>query len=117
MTHLFVLFRHTQTKSLVGASEEVFEGRIASLIALSAPRLVRCGEFGHATIIKVYYSIEEEVKNNSKEEQENEEQGCGRCGDKQTLTLLITILSFSARYVVCHFNTSAGVFEHSLRHN
>lgn len=48
------ILREGKMVALVGASEEVFEGKIASLIALSAPRLVRCGEFGHATIIKVH---------------------------------------------------------------
>ena len=42
---------------LVGASEEVFEGQIASLVALSAPRIVRCGDFGHATVIKIFSNM------------------------------------------------------------
>ena len=49
--------REGKMVSLIGADPKVFEGRIASLIALSAPRLVRCGEFGHATIIKIWSNI------------------------------------------------------------
>ena len=43
--------------ALVGADPAVFEGRIADLVALSAPRIIRCGEFGHATIIKIFSNI------------------------------------------------------------
>merc|ERR1719160_2040369 len=43
--------------TLVGADPEVFDGTIADLIALSAPRMVRCGTFGHATIIKIFSNI------------------------------------------------------------
>jgi len=42
---------------LVGADKVVFDGEIADLVALSAPRIVRCGEFGHATIIKIFSNI------------------------------------------------------------
>ena len=51
------LLRAGKMVTLVGADPEVFEGRIASLVALSAPRIVRCGEFGHATIIKIFSNI------------------------------------------------------------
>lgn len=51
------LLRAGKMVTLVGAEPEVFEGEIASLIALSAPRIVRCGKFGHATIIKIYSNI------------------------------------------------------------
>ena len=51
------LLRAGKMVSLIGADPAVFEGRIASLIALSAPRLVRCGQFGHATIIKIHSNI------------------------------------------------------------
>lgn len=38
--------------ALVGADEETFN-RVTPLISLSAPRIVRCGEFGHETVIKI----------------------------------------------------------------
>jgi len=38
--------------ALVGSEEAVFE-RVKPLIALSAPRIVRCGEFGHETVVKI----------------------------------------------------------------
>eukprot|EP00435_Cladocopium_sp_Y103_P010676 s1111_g2.t1 len=38
--------------SLVGADEETFK-RVEPLIALSAPRIVRCGDFGHETVVKI----------------------------------------------------------------
>jgi len=38
--------------ALVGADEETFE-RVKPLISLSAPRIVRCGEFGHETVVKI----------------------------------------------------------------
>ena len=51
------ILREGKMVTLVGADPEVFEGEIASLVALSAPRIVRCGEFGHATIIKIFSNI------------------------------------------------------------
>ena len=51
------ILRAGKMVTLVGAEEEVFEGRIASLVALSAPRIVRCGTFGHATIVKIFSNI------------------------------------------------------------
>ena len=41
----------------MGADPKVFDGQIADLVALSAPRIVRCGEFGHATVIKIYSNV------------------------------------------------------------
>jgi len=38
--------------SLVGTDDETFE-RVKDLISLSAPRIVRCGEFGHETVVKI----------------------------------------------------------------
>jgi len=38
--------------ALVGAEEDVFD-RVKPLISLSAPRIVRCGEFGHETVVKI----------------------------------------------------------------
>jgi 3-hydroxyisobutyrate dehydrogenase len=38
--------------ALVGADEDTFE-RVKPLISLSAPRIVRCGEFGHETVVKI----------------------------------------------------------------
>eukprot|EP00913_Durusdinium_trenchii_P018077 g16986.t1 len=38
--------------SLVGADEETFQ-RVKPLIALSAPRIIRCGDFGHETVVKI----------------------------------------------------------------
>jgi len=38
--------------ALVGADEATFE-RVRPLISLSAPRIVRCGEFGHETVVKI----------------------------------------------------------------
>uniref|UniRef100_A0A7S1WDH5 3-hydroxyisobutyrate dehydrogenase n=1 Tax=Alexandrium catenella TaxID=2925 RepID=A0A7S1WDH5_ALECA len=38
--------------ALVGAEEETFE-QVKHLISLSAPRIVRCGEFGHETVVKI----------------------------------------------------------------
>mmetsp|Transcript_93634 Transcript_93634/g.166607 ORF Transcript_93634/g.166607 Transcript_93634/m.166607 type:complete len:374 (+) Transcript_93634:67-1188(+) len=38
--------------ALVGADEETFQ-RVKPLISLSAPRIVRCGEFGHETVVKI----------------------------------------------------------------
>ena len=51
------ILREGKMVTLVGADPAVFEGQIASLVALSAPRIVRCGAFGHATIIKIYSNI------------------------------------------------------------
>merc|ERR1712137_877164 len=51
------ILRAGKMVTLVGADPAVFEGDIASLVALSAPRIVRCGEFGHATIIKIFSNI------------------------------------------------------------
>ncbi len=49
--------REGKMVTLVGADPAVFEGKIAELVALSAPRIVRCGDFGHATIIKIFSNI------------------------------------------------------------
>jgi len=38
--------------SLVGCDDETFQ-RVKPLISLSAPRIVRCGEFGHETVVKI----------------------------------------------------------------
>lgn len=51
------ILREGKMVTLVGADPKVFEGTIADLISLSAPRIVRCGEFGHATIIKIFSNI------------------------------------------------------------
>jgi len=51
------ILREGKMVTLVGADPTVLEGRIAELIALSAPRIVRCGEFGHATIIKIFSNM------------------------------------------------------------
>lgn len=51
------ILRAGKMVTLVGADPAVFEGQIADLVALSAPRIVRCGEFGHATIIKIFSNI------------------------------------------------------------
>jgi hypothetical protein len=51
------ILREGKMVTLVGADPAVFEGPIAALVALSAPRIVRCGEFGHATIIKIFSNI------------------------------------------------------------
>jgi 3-hydroxyisobutyrate dehydrogenase len=51
------ILREGKMVTLVGADPAVFEGDIAKLVALSAPRIVRCGEFGHATIIKIFSNI------------------------------------------------------------
>jgi len=51
------ILRAGKMVTLVGAEPEVFEGEIANLVALSAPRIVRCGTFGHATIIKIFSNI------------------------------------------------------------
>ena len=51
------ILRAGKMVTLVGASPEVFDGQIADLVALSAPRIVRCGTFGHATIIKIFSNI------------------------------------------------------------
>jgi 3-hydroxyisobutyrate dehydrogenase len=51
------ILREGKMVTLVGAAPEVLEGQIAELIALSAPRIVRCGEFGHATVIKIFSNI------------------------------------------------------------
>jgi hypothetical protein len=51
------ILRAGKMVTLVGATPEVFEGKISDLVALSAPRIVRCGEFGHATIIKIFSNI------------------------------------------------------------
>ncbi len=42
---------------LVGAADDVFDGPIEELVALSAPRIVRCGAFGHATVIKLFSNM------------------------------------------------------------
>ena len=51
------ILRAGKMVTLVGADPDVFEGQIADLVALSAPRIVRCGTFGHATIIKIFSNI------------------------------------------------------------
>lgn len=51
------ILREGKMVAFVGADPSVFEGTIAELIALSAPRMVRCGEFGHATIIKIFSNM------------------------------------------------------------
>jgi 3-hydroxyisobutyrate dehydrogenase len=51
------ILREGKMVTLVGADPAVFEGEIAALVALSAPRIVRCGEFGHATIIKIFSNV------------------------------------------------------------
>ncbi|CAJ1377324.1 unnamed protein product [Effrenium voratum] len=38
--------------ALVGADEETFQ-QVKPLISLSAPRIIRCGEFGHETVVKI----------------------------------------------------------------
>jgi len=38
--------------SLVGAEDETFQ-QVKDLISLSAPRIVRCGQFGHETVVKI----------------------------------------------------------------
>eukprot|EP00927_Polykrikos_kofoidii_P062365 TRINITY_DN57175_c0_g1_i1.p1 TRINITY_DN57175_c0_g1~~TRINITY_DN57175_c0_g1_i1.p1 ORF type:complete len:407 (-),score=65.84 TRINITY_DN57175_c0_g1_i1:56-1222(-) len=38
--------------ALVGADQEVFD-KVSPLISLSAPRIVRCGDFGHETVVKI----------------------------------------------------------------
>ena len=55
------ILRAGKMVTLVGADPILFEKNaprsIADLIALSAPRIVRCGTFGHATIIKIFSNI------------------------------------------------------------
>ncbi len=51
------ILREGKMVTLVGADPDVFEGTVADLVALSAPRIVRCGTFGHATIIKIFSNI------------------------------------------------------------
>jgi len=52
------ILRAGKMVALVGADPEILDQRgIAELISLSAPRIVRCGEFGHATIIKIFSNI------------------------------------------------------------
>jgi len=51
------ILRAGKMVTLVGADPKVFDGQIADLVALSAPRIVRCGEFGHATVIKIYSNV------------------------------------------------------------
>ena len=51
------ILRAGKMVTFVGADPAVFDGQIADLVALSAPRIVRCGEFGHATIIKIFSNI------------------------------------------------------------
>jgi 3-hydroxyisobutyrate dehydrogenase len=51
------ILREGKMVTLVGADPAVFDGKIADLVSLSAPRIVRCGEFGHATIIKIFSNI------------------------------------------------------------
>ena len=50
------ILREGKMVTLVGAQEEVLN-KVEDLIALSAPRIVRCGDFGHATIIKIFSNI------------------------------------------------------------
>ena len=51
------ILREGKMVTLVGAEDSVFDGEIEDLVALSAPRIVRCGKFGHATIIKIFSNI------------------------------------------------------------
>eukprot|EP00510_Aplanochytrium_minuta_P001532 CAMPEP_0184021018 /NCGR_PEP_ID=MMETSP0954-20121128/9679_1 /TAXON_ID=627963 /ORGANISM="Aplanochytrium sp, Strain PBS07" /LENGTH=380 /DNA_ID=CAMNT_0026302959 /DNA_START=128 /DNA_END=1271 /DNA_ORIENTATION=- len=50
------ILREGKMVAFVGAEEKVLDD-MRSLIELSAPRIVRCGEFGHATILKVYSNV------------------------------------------------------------
>lgn len=50
------ILREGKMVTLCGAQPEVLE-RVEDLIALSAPRIVRCGEFGHATVIKIWSNV------------------------------------------------------------
>jgi 3-hydroxyisobutyrate dehydrogenase len=50
------ILREGKMVTLVGADEAVLN-ELEDLIALSAPRIVRCGDFGHATIIKIFSNI------------------------------------------------------------
>ena len=51
------ILREGKMVTLVGADPAIFEGQIEKLVSLSAPRIVRCGDFGHATIIKIFSNI------------------------------------------------------------
>jgi len=51
------ILREGKMVTFVGADSAVFDGQIEDLVSLSAPRIVRCGEFGHATIIKIFSNI------------------------------------------------------------
>jgi len=54
------ILRAGKMVTLVGADPEMFERgdpSVADIVALSAPRIVRCGTFGHATIIKIFSNI------------------------------------------------------------
>lgn len=53
LTGGMTILREGKMVSLIGADPDIFRGKIEALVKLSAPRLVRCGEFGHATIIKI----------------------------------------------------------------
>lgn len=50
------ILRKGKMVTLVGGDPEVLS-RVEELIALSAPRIVRCGTFGHASIIKIFSNI------------------------------------------------------------
>lgn len=39
--------------ALVGCDDEDLFKQVSPLIALSAPRIIRCGEFGHETVVKI----------------------------------------------------------------
>jgi len=51
------ILREGKMVTFVGADPAVFDGTIEKLVSLSAPRIVRCGTFGHATIIKIFSNI------------------------------------------------------------
>ena len=50
------ILREGKMVTLVGADEQVLS-KARDLISLSAPRIVHCGDFGHATIIKIFSNI------------------------------------------------------------
>ena len=51
------ILREGKMVTLVGAEDEAFTDQVRDVIAMSAPRIVQCGQFGHATIIKIYSNI------------------------------------------------------------
>ena len=51
------ILREGKMVTFIGASEQAFTPDIKELISMSAPRIVHCGKFGNATILKIHSNM------------------------------------------------------------